>query len=426
MSKFQLILTGVFGIFIVVGVLIFSAYRGSAGQRVVVTVWGSVPSATFMDIVDSTSLKESKTLGVEYKEINEDDFDQTFIEALASGEGPDLFLLPSDKLVKHKNKALVVPYSVFTERQFKDAFIEGAEIFALPEGIVAMPVSVDPLVMYWNRSIFNQTGVTEPPKYWDEFYDLAGKISKKDGALNIQRSAVAFGEFANISHAKEIISTLVMQAGSPITTWQSGSIRSVFDYRFDKPSIPAEAGINFYTEFSNPAKPTYSWNRSLPSSYNYFLGGDLALYFGFASELAGIQYRNPNLNFDVAKVPSSREDGDIAVYGKFLGLAITKSSQHASEAWNVASILSLEGAKNWSEAVRLPPVRRSLLAQKQTDAFKTVFYDGAIRSRAWLDPEPNTSNGIFRSMIESITSGRARVSEAINKASRELDVLLSK
>lgn len=426
MSKFQLILTGVFGVFIIGGVIVFSAYRGASQDRVTVTVWGSLPSTTFMDIVNSTSLKESETLGVEYTEINEDDFDQAFVEALASGTGPDLFLLPSDKIMKHKNKALLVPYEVFTSRQFKDAFIEGAEIFALPEGIVAMPVSVDPLVMYWNRSIFNEARITQPPKYWDEFYTLSGLISKKDGALNIQRSAVAFGEFANISHAKPIISTLAMQAGTPITNWQSSSVRSVFDYRFDKPSIPAEAAVNFYTEFSNPAKPTYSWNRSLPSSYNYFLGGDLALYFGFASELSGIQYRNPNLNFDVAKVPTSREDGDIYVYGKFLGLAITKASAKANPAFNVAYALAIEGGKSWSDLTGLPPVRRDLLSQRQTDAYKSVFYDSAIRSRGWLDPEPSESNSVFRNMIESITSGRARVSEAINKASRELDVLLAR
>src|SRR3989344_8762493 len=347
MTKFQLILTGIFGIFLIGGVIIFSAYRGSAGDKVTLTIWGSVPAVDFSKIVESTSLKENKTLELQYTEISEDEFDQTFIEALASGTGPDLFILPSDKIVKHKNKIFVIPYSVFTQRQFKDAFIEGAEIYTSPEGVMALPVVVDPLVMYWNRSIFNSAKITQPPKYWDEFYSLANIISIKDGALNIQKSAVAFGEFGNVSHAKEIIATLAMQAGTPITTWQGNEIKSTFSYSFNKPTIPAEAAVNFYTEFSNPAKPSYSWNRSLPASYNYFLGGDLALYFGFASEIASLQLKNPNLNFDVGKVPASREsseEGLDVVYGRFYALAITKSSKNPNVAFAAASVLIGEGA----------------------------------------------------------------------------------
>lgn len=426
MSKFQIILTGVFGAFIVIGLIIFSAYKGASQDKVTVVVWGSLRSDLFANVLDATSLKDSETIEVSYKEINADEFDAEFVEALASGNGPDLFLLPSNKIMKHRNKIFEVPYSVLTSRQFKDSFIEGAEIFTSPNGVVALPVVVDPLVMYWNRNIFNQTRITEPPKYWDEFYTLAGLISQKDGALNIQRSAVSFGEYANISHAKAIISTLAMQAGTPITAWQGNKVASVFDYRFDKPIIPAEASINFYTEFSNPAKPTYSWNRSLPLSYNYFLGGDLALYFGLASELTGLQYRNPNLNFDVAKVPTSREAGDFFVYGDFLGLAITKASANINSAYNVAYTLATEGAEPWSDVFGLPPVRRDLLAQRQTDAYRSVFYDSAIRARAWLDPEPKESEAVFRAMIESVTSGRARVSEAITRASRELEALLGK
>ncbi len=426
MTKFQIILTGVFGVFIFMGVLIFSTYRGNSQGRVTVTVWGTVSADKFAHILADSSLFKSEMYKVEYTERSEEEFDPAFVEALASGNGPDLFILPSDKIVKHKNKIFVIPYSVFTERKFKDSFIEGAEIYTSPEGVIAMPIVVDPLVMYWNRSIFNEARITTPPKYWDEFYSLSSSVSKKDGALNIQRSAVAFGEFANVSHAKDIISTLVMQAGSPIVDWRGDRMQSVFNYNFSKPAVPAEAAVNFYTEFSNPAKTTYSWNRSLPSSYNYFLGGDLALYFGFASEISSLQLKNPNLNFDVSEVPMSREGGEDVVYGRFYGLAITKSSKNPNAAFAVASVLSSEAAKSWSEELNLPPVQRALLGVRQTDAYKSIFFDSAIRARSWLDPEPVASNAVFKNMIESITSGRARTSEAISRADKELESLFAK
>jgi ABC-type glycerol-3-phosphate transport system substrate-binding protein len=428
MSKFQIILMGLFALFIVIGVIVFSAYKGSSKSAATVVMWGTVPETTFNEIVQKTSLYQNKELTVQYIQKSPETFDSDFVEALASGQGPDIFMLPSDKILKHRNKIFALPYNIFTQRQFRDSFTEGSEIYMFPEGTLALPISVDPLVMYWNRSIFTDVNLTEPPKYWDEFYNLANVISKKDGALNIQRSAVAFGEFSNVSHAKEIISNLAMQAGTPIVSWSGEKLMSIFASSFQgKSIIPAEAAVNYYTEFSNPAKPSYSWNRSLPNSASYFLSGDLALYFGFGSEIGTLQFKNPNLNFDVAPVPTERENGVNVSYGDFNALAITKSSKSLQAAFSAVSILTgADGGKAWSEALNLPPARRDLLAAKPSDAYKIVFWNSAIRAKSWLDPSSDETNGIMKDMIESITSGRARTSEAVAKAQRDIGSLLEK
>lgn len=427
MTKFQIILTGIFGVFLIGGVIVFSAYKGGSENTVTVVVWGTIPQIDFSDIIQKTSLYQSKEFNVQYVEKTEQNFDTDFIEGLASGKGPDLFMLSSDKILKHRNKIFPIPYTVFTQRQFKDSFIEGAEIYMASEGTLALPVSTNPLVMYWNRQIFTDAKLTQPPKYWDQFYGLVALISKKDGALNISKSLVSFGEFANISHAKQIVLNLSMQAGTPVTKWGASGVDSVFADSFNKPTIPAEAAVNFYTEFANPAKPSYSWNRSLSNSTNYFLSGDLALYFGFASELATLQLKNPNLNFDVTSVPVSREGGVNVSFANFNSFAITKSSKNANAAFAVASILSgSAGGAAFAEVLNLPPARRDLLSQRQTDAYKIVFYESAMRSATWLDPSPTETNAIFKDMIESITSGRARTGEAVIKVDRELSSLLSK
>jgi len=417
----------VFGVFLIGGVVAVSVYKGSSEEAVDVVVWGTISQKDFADIIQETSLYKNKQLNVKYAEKSREDFDADFIESLASNTGPDIFILSSEKILKHRNKIFPIPYSIFTQRQFKDSFIEGAEIYMAPEGVLALPVSADPLVMYWNRSIFTDVKITKPPKYWDEFYNLASLISKKDGALNISRSAVALGEFANISHAKEIILNLAMQAGTPITVWKGDEVESVFDSRFDKPIIPAEAAVNFYTEFSNPAKPSYSWNRSLPDSMNYFLGGDLALYFGFASEARTLQLKNPNLNFDVAAVPVSREGGVNVSFAGFNALAIVKSSKNPNAALSVAYILSsTEGAKAFNKVLELPPARRDLLGQKPKSALDSVFYDSVIKAKTWLDPSPAETNATIKGMIESITSGKARTEDAIARVQREFSSLLRK
>ncbi len=427
MTKFQIILTGIFGFFIVIGIVIFSAYRGSGEEAVNLTIWGTMSSQSFDTVVKSVGLHQNKQFNIIYVEKSEQNFDTDFIEALASGVGPDIVMLGNDRILKHYNKIFPIPYSVFTERQFKDSFIEGSEIYMSPSGTLALPFSADPLVMYWNRNIFRDVRITEPPKYWDEFYSLATTISKKDGALNIQRSAVSFGEFGNIANAKKIILNLAMQAGSPLTSWEGNSAQILFAGSFGKPVSPAEAAVNFYTEFGNPAKASYSWNRSLPNSTNYFLGGDLALYFGFASEASVLQLKNPNLNFDVALVPVSREGGQDISYADFSGLAITKASLNKNAAFSLISILTnKESSKSFSEALKLPSPRRDLLSVRASTAHGSIFNESVIRSKSWLDPDPVSSDAAFRTMIESITSGRVRTGDAITRVQRELMNILQK
>lgn len=414
-----------FGVLVVFGLVIFSAYRGSSVDVATVNVWGTIPSVQFERILTSAGISGGKQFKVVYTEKNTENFDKDFIEALAAGNGPDLFMLPSDKIITHRNKIFPIPYDVFTQRQFKDSFIEGAEIYMSPEGILGLPVYEDPLVMYWNRTLFTNARLTTPPKYWDEFYNIASLISKKDGALNINTSAVAFGEYANITNAKAIISNLVLQAGNPLTSWQGSRVTSVMTENFGRPSSPSEAAVNFYTEFSNPAKSSYSWNRSLANSSDYFLSGDLALYFGFASEAPLISVKNPNLNFDVAAVPTSREGGVDVSFAKFNAFAIAKASKNPSAAFSLASIFSSAvGGDAISSTLGLAPVRRDLLAKRVNDPHTSIFYDSAIRSRAWLDPNPTETDAVFKSMIESITSGRARTSEAVSRANREISNLL--
>jgi hypothetical protein len=44
----------------------------------------------------------------------------------------------------------------------------------------------------------------------------------------------------------------------------------------------------------------------------------------------------------------------------------------------------------------------------------------AILARSWIDPDPEKTSAIFRDMIESVTTGRARLSEAVQRGDQEM------
>jgi len=427
-SKFQIILLIVFGAFIVIGVLIFALYRGGGSGREKtgsVTVWGTFSAADFNSISLRAGLDKDDTLDLTYVQKSEANFDSDFVDALAEGRGPDLILASHERILKNEKKLTLIPYQSYPERTFKDTFLEEGDLFARSGGIVALPLVVDPLVMYWNRTLFSNAGLALPPETWVQFFSLSTSLTKKDPARNISQSAIAFGEYGNINHAKEILSTLIMQAGSPIVARAGDRFSSVLDTVFDPPINPGEEALNFYAEFSNPIKSFYSWNRSLPRSLNFFLSGDLAVYFGFASELFAIQEKNPNLNFDVVLLPQSLDSPRKTTFGRLYVIAPVKNSLNSAGAFKVANVLTgREGVLAAADILKLPPARRDLLALRQTDAYLAVFYNSAIRAEGWHDPDTSATNRIFQNMIESVTSGQMKTSQSLQRASSELQQLL--
>jgi ABC-type glycerol-3-phosphate transport system substrate-binding protein len=412
---------------------VFALSKSSENQQSAqLVVWGTIPEEAFTAAKDASSLSGNKQITFTYVRKDPAVFNADLVEALSNGQGPDIIMLRDDNLFKNRNKIFTIPYQNYTERMFKDTFIEGAEVNMAPSGILAVPFMIDPLVMYWNRDIFTGNLLSKPPKYWDEFYasvpgatstdSLINLITRKDVSANITQSALSLGEYKNVNNAKEILSMLLLQSGTPITTRGSDGLVSVLNSQFNYSVAPSYSAVNFYTQFSNPTSPSYTWNRSLPNSLVYFLSGKLATYIGFASEIFNIQAKNPNLNFDVTYVPQIRQPGSPTpkqvTFAHIWSLAIVKQSPNIAASYTAIMGLTESSAIAALDAyLNLPPVRRDLLSTSPSNnPYLKVFYDSSLFSHTWLDPDAQSTDTIFRDMIESITSGRARTSEALSKA----------
>lgn len=425
MSKFQIILLAVFAVAIVAAVAVFSLYRGSGTGEVTLTVWGDISSQDFYTFLNVSGLNQDRTYSISYSEKPTKTIDQEFTESLARGSGPDLLIITQDQYWKERPKLLIIPYDSISERDFKTTFVEEGELFLDKIGLYALPLSIDPLVLYYNRDMLTAVGYAQPIKYWDEIYAAAANLSKMDVAGNLVSSVMALGEADNIPNAKEILSLLLLQAGTPITGFIGEELRSQISNNFNLPIMPAAAALDFYTQFSNPARIYYSWNRSLVDAQTNFTSGDSAYYIGLASEYSVLKNKNPNLNFGIALVPQSRVSGKAITFGQMRGVAISRGSKDPTAALAVATkLVSKEAALSLSEILRLPPARRDLLTVKPTDAVFSVFYDAAIQSRGWIDPDTVATKAIFGEAVESVTSGRGSALEAVNKANEKIELLI--
>ena len=428
MTVFQVVVIGIFVILAIIGVLVFSGVGGLGddNQRIGnVEIWGTIPHQIIDQMISELNSGNGRFDGVEYVEKDEETYEEEFVQALAAGVGPDLFLLEQDRIIKNQDKIIEIPYDTISERDFKNTFIEEGEMYLTGGGVLGLPFTIDPMVMYWNRDIFQSAGIANQPEFWDELFVLSPKITQRDTASNIIRSFAALGEFTNVENAKEILSAFIIQSGNRIIIPTANGFESIINEKLDFATPPAEAAVRFYTEFSNPIKSVYSWNKSLPNSKQLFTAGDLAIYFGFASELSEILRSNPNLNLNVSPLPQLRDSDTKITYGKMSAFAIPKNSQNQAGALSTGlALTSLENIMHSSVSLDLPPVRRDALVNKPTDAISSVFYDSALMSKSWFDPDSDETDDIFKNMVESVTSGRARLGEAINLADLELGLLL--
>ena len=428
-GNFQLITIIVFIAAAILGVLVFSGAipignQNATGGQGTVVLWGTVKSGAMLSLLEDFN-NANPTFIVKYEEKSPDTFDQDFLEAIASGVGPDMFFLPDNLAFRYSNKIVTIPFASYSLATFKNTFASAGEVFLSSKGILAFPISIDPLVMYYNRSMLDANAVIFPPAFWDEFTNLVPILTKKDDSNKIIKSATALGHFSNIAHAKDIISAFFMQAGNPIVSEKDGafsSILSSFNSQYDLASV-----LKFYTDFADPSKNIYSWNRSMPNSVDAFSAENLAFYFGHASELATLINKNPNQNFFVAPIPQIKDAKFKLTGARVTGLAISSFSKNFNTAFVAASLMATgDFANKFAMTLGVAPARRDLLKIMPVDSYSPIFYNSALFAKSWLDPSNKDTDDIFRRMIDGVLSNSVSTRDAISDADAKLNLLLVK
>ena len=428
-SVFQITLLAVFGACAVVGILIFALVSSSAKSTSVgpVVIWGTIDAGTFTSMIQNAANTYPALSQATYIQKDPATYSTVLTQALASGVGPDLFLISQDQAVEDAGEAAILPYASLSATQFQNAFIEAADPFLVPTGVVALPIAADPLVLYWNKDMLASAGYSEPPSYWDQLPTMAASLTTKDDAGNIEKSAISLGEYQNIDDAKDILTALILQAGGTLTSYDTnGRLDSTMSKSGVDSSEPAvETALRFYTEFADPSSVVYSWNRSLPDAQQDFAQGNVALYVGYASEEPTIQAENPNLNFAVAALPQIRGSAHVVDLARVYGFAVSRTSKNITGAEAAAATLVTSvNSEAFSKAFNLASARRDVLSQPSTGDQK-LFSTSAIASYAWVDPNPDKTASLFQAMIENTTSGSVLIGDAVGRADSQMTQIIS-
>jgi len=431
LRPFELALAVIFGVLIFIALFVLQGYQpkqsetdkelSAIGQ---VSIWGTLPADGINVILAQLRESSDAYRSVTYRYLSPETFDDALLRALADREGPDIILVSHEKLVTMRPRIQPFSYNSFPIRDFRNLYIDGAQIFLLNEGVYGYPIAVDPLMMYWNRDILATEGYLQPPATWEVMVNtMFPTLIKRNFDRSIERSVVAMGEYHNVRNSFAILSALFIQGGSERIVENDRGQYVIRLQNSPSGQNPLRSAADFYTRFSRPSNTLYSWNRAFSEDRQQFISGDLVFYFGYGSEASQLQRLNPNLNFDIAEIPQGETATTRRTYGKFYGLSLMKASNNQNGAAILMQNLArADIAERIALANNLVPVQRHLVTAGSNDTFGRVTYYSAGVALGWLNPELSKTNQLFQTMTNDINENRRDLSSAVTDMVNRLDI----
>ncbi len=380
-----------------------------------VQLWGTIDETLMNKIVQEFNPKAT-SYRVAYKEIPASQFNQILLEALANGTGPDLIIAPHQLILANADRTYPFPVASFSEKVYKDMYVDGASIFFTPQGALALPVSVDPLVLFYNRTLFSKHGLVSPPTYWDELVNMAPKLTLQDNRGQFIESAISLGA-PNTPYAKDILMATVEQLGQTPVLKQYGNNGAPLLFMMantpvtkDGEVFPLATAARFFTQFSDPTKNTYTWSQYGGVAVDQFLAEKMAMYIGYASELPTLRSQNPKADIEMSFLPQTRGYNTFATVGQMYGIATLKTSKNIVTALTVESQFAGTGIA--PAIASLYGATPALRAYASAQGVSEVITRSMLVAHPWYDSFSVQSTNLAASMFADIINGRVGPADA--------------
>jgi multiple sugar transport system substrate-binding protein len=420
MNRKPLIIAAIAGAVILVILFVFFGVgrKPAAPAPVTLEFWGFGDDDTVWTPVIDAFHAHNPGITVHYKRFVDTLYEDTLVNRLAAGTGPDVFLMKSTWLGRQRDKVAVLPpaSSPLSPAQFRDTFVDGTTPLIAPDGSLAgVPLSMDSLALFYNKDVFDAAGIANPPATWDDFASVSRRLTTIASNGDILRSGAAIGAAKNVSYALEAISALIFQRKNTIV----GP-----DGHLNLDDDKAGQAIAFYASFADRASPNFSWTGRMPESLDAFAQGTAAMAFGQSADVQRVVLKNPHLNFGVAPFPQLA-GGAARTFGTYTFPAVSRVSAHPSEAWRWALyITSRDGASRYLQAAGRPPARRDLVATMPEGGISGAFSRQALIARDWIMPDESAVRRIFGDAIDGIASGAYSPLAALARIVGQLQLLL--
>lgn len=438
------------------------------GYKINLEIWGPIDdSRTFEKIIEDYQKINPYVGTISYRKFNYDDYKKDLIDALASGQGPDIFLIDNNWLPYFKNKIEPAPEYLLKETDVRDNFADVVEKELVSERkIFALPLSVDSLALYCNKDMFNARGITSFPTTWEELAETSRKLTRIDDTGNIRQSGAALGTAFNINRSADILALMMIQKGTAMVNSEKTS--ATFNKTILNGGSMVKAGedaFKFYTQFADLSSPYYAWNSRNHYSIDAFSEESVAMMVNYSWQAESLILKNSKLNFTIVPVPqfAGKKPVNLAFY---MGFAVNKNKMapktragspqvfpadynklRIHESWQLIKYLAMKNggkislisgvngntkefpmkidpAEEYLKATGRPAARRDLIEKQKSFPFLSAFAGGNLIAESWYQSDPESISSIFEKMIDEVNKGSITHYNALQTAASRVSQIM--
>lgn len=300
----------------------------TVGTKGEITWWGVQLDETTVAPLISEYESTHPNIKITYTQQSQTDYRERLTNALASGNGPDIFEVHNSWPAMFKNELTALPASVMSPDEYKGTFYPViASDLTLQKGIVGLPLYYDALTLYVNDDLF-ATALKNPPKTWIDVQVLADPINgltQKDAEGRILQSAIALGTTENVAYWPDILGLMLYQNKADFINLELPATKDV---------------LSFYQYFGTT---TGNWDATLPLSTEAFAKQKTAMIVAPASAAYAIIQSNPTLHFKTYTLPQlpkeTPTDPDVS-YATYWAESVWEKSASKEDAWEFLKFMT--------------------------------------------------------------------------------------
>ena len=426
----------------------------AAAKPVQLEYWSVAHDSSVIGDLTARYRANHAQVSIRFRRFKLEEFEKELLEALAEDRGPDIISLHNDWISKYQTKLLPMPASVSVpsvvvkKGQLSDERTVLIENTAMPSlqqmdrlfvpvvkkdvvridetnkpSIYGLPMALDSLVLFYNQDLLDQAGVPQPPSTWGELQEAVVASTRYDASGNILQAGGAFGTGKNVERSSDILTALLMQNGAQMSDSSGRATFHLTTAGQTSEEAPVVEALRFYTDFGNPTKQVYTWNKDLEKSLDAFTRGKAAFFFGYAYHIPQIKARAPKLNYRVLSLPQLNPDKPKNVANYWVE-TVSKKTKYPNEAWDLVNFLArAPQAELYAERTQKPAALRESIGKQLENSDLAPFAGQVLTADTWYrGRNPDTADSAMAEMIDFVHENRAReeqediYAEAINRA----------
>ena len=162
-----------------------SSEKGSDEEKVELTIWETSRNKDdWYTSMEKKFLEEHPNITLN-KVVKEGDPGNEFYQAVASGTAPDLVNCSFTMMDSYITYGILEPLNQYTDEwdEWGNFTKEYVDMFTKDGKVYGVPNQVAPMLFGYNKALFEEAGIKEPPKTWDEAVEVAKKINDPDNQV---------------------------------------------------------------------------------------------------------------------------------------------------------------------------------------------------------------------------------------------------